>query len=76
MTRGILACCKNCAHGVGAVLHPTDHRCSRVDGYPHIDEMRADDGLCGPHALLFTPRSELPPAPPPPIELRDPIALG
>ena len=70
----VLACCKNCAFGLGAVLHPRDHRCTRLDGYPHIDDVRAPTGLCGPDALLFQPRAQIPTPEPPPIELQHPIA--
>lgn len=69
----VLACCKNCSHGLGAVLHAKDHRCTRVAGYPSIDDMRSPQGLCGPNALLFEPRLQTPTPDPPPIELSYPI---
>ncbi len=62
----LVAACQNCQRSVPAVLDERDHRCNKVDGYPHINEMRSERGLCGKAARLFELRHDL----------RDPVPLA
>jgi len=55
----LVASCQNCSYSVPAVLEPGDHRCRRLDGYPHISEVRGEKGLCGKDARLFVLREDL-----------------